>query len=1135
MNISYEEFMEIIPKETKTYVNTVLKYLYHLRTYNSDLYIVVKLDQYIYKYIIGSTFLKEIVMFIEALYGKNNYQYIARELAKGKFVDRNDVEISYKETIIKIEKNDLKETFNTYKNYFQIYNNVEDYYGLTTLDLINNIYKDSTTFDPEIYRDGSFYFHKYFITQDEYNNLNIEKIIKVEKAKIKNDLKKEVFSNIQINVVNLIETASSIYNAYINPENNDKEKLLSLRNCFANCNSKEDIAALSLFMSFLTSKDSNIKEMINKLKIDTSLISKYNDVLSNLTLKPNYLVIKKYYQPYIECLKNIKLDPTKELFATLFNRNATNSTIVETILSSYNLYKDNILDLLDERDEQIKINDFLKEQNITDNDKNVLINLTKAYTLILSKKKDNTKYLKNNNDIISLAYLFTNKSLYNFYEEHDITYDKIFNLLGINITKEELESTKVSFSKIKSVYESTTINQKENKITFNNGNSLVLENIFNDLSKDKKIDDITKELKEFTERKQQEHQNFIYKELYTDLKPSTINYLKCIAEQDTELEKILNNLSPEDKKVAAILYVTLNDKSLQDFLKEKGLTNDSLNNFNKQYFSSVVTNDKDFNEILYNNYLDYIFKGYNSSVERKDLTPYHIFRNIFNKELYDGTYLIRFLHHISKNYEDFNDLDTQYENYFTKQRCESLLRSTNSNLSREYLTNAIKYNTIIEKIPNITDLDKEKLSLILAFFDTYNTIEIDDDKNNNIVFIAKTLEKYNITKERILEYLNITNPNIKSTETSYRLGLNYQKYLEGEKDYSISSIIKKLFSNEVNNSNILKIISNLSDENYSILQKEIITGKEYIPTLSECIKSLQNIEVSSIDLSSTINIVNYGNILTSHFKTINQEQQKLIDSDSTGKSVETINELVNKCYQPEEKKKGFFSSLFSVESGEKESNIKIENFHILKDAISKNIELLSKELLTYDKLKKYISEYSKKNYEFLLKTIDMIKLLENKLQTIDPSNPFEYSNYLDVSSQLQIVKNKKERFITSNQLLNQELVKLNQMIVNHFLTINALETARDDLLPLIGSELLIGQGIENEKRTIELSKDVMDLFKALLYKNADDAKITLDKLNDFYNAKGTINVLNSSVTSYIETLEQSNIKTEEPKKLVKEK
>lgn len=1068
-------------------------------------------------------------MFIESLYDTNNYQYIANKLSKKRFISSHDEKLSYILENKTIYTSDLKEAFNTYKNYFQIYNNIENYYGLTTLDLINNIYKGRKNFNAELYMNCSNNLRKNFITQEEYNNLNIEKIIEEEKSKIKNDLKKEVFSNVSINVVNLIETASSIYNAYINPENNDKEKLLSLRNCFANCNSKEDIAALSLFMSFLTSKDSNIKEMINKLKIDTSLISKYNDVLSNLTLKPNYLVIKKYYQPYIECLKNIKLDPTKELFATLFNRDATNSTIVETILSSYNLYKDNILDLLDERDEQIKINDFLKEQNITDNDKNVLINLTKAYTLILSKKKDNTKYLKNNNDIISLAYLFTNKSLYNFYEEHDITYDKIFNLLGINITKEELESTKVSFSKIKSVYESTTINQKENKITFNNGNSLVLENIFNDLSKDKKIDDITKELKEFTERKQQEHQDFIYKELYTDLKPSTINYLKCIAEQDAELEKILNNLSPEDKKVAAILYATLNDKSLQDFLKEKGLTN------NKQYFSSVVTNDKDFNEILYNNYLDYIFKGYNSSVERKDLTPYHIFRNIFNKELYDGTYLIRFLHHISKNYEDFNDLDTQYENYFTKQRCESLLRSTNSNLSREYLTNAIKYNTIIEKIPNITDLDKEKLSLILAFFDTYNTIETDDDKNNNIVFIAKTLKKYNITKERILEYLNITNPNIKSTEISYKLGLNYQKYLEEKDYYSISSIIKKLFSNEVNNSNILKIISNLSDENYSILQKEIITGKEYIPTLSECIKSLQNIEVSSIDLSSTINIVNYGNILTSHFKTINQEQQKLIDSDSTEKSVETINELVNKCYQPEEKKKGFFSSLFSVESGEKESNIKIENFHILKDAISKNIELLSKELLTYDKLKKYISEYSKKNYEFLLKTIDMIKLLENKLQTIDPSNPFEYSNYLDVSSQLQIVKNKKERFITSNQLLNQELVKLNQMIVNHFLTINALETARDDLLPLIGSELLIGQGIENEKRTIELSKDVMDLFKALLYKNADDAKITLDKLNDFYNAKGTINVLNSSVTSYIETLEQSNIKIEEPKKLVKEK
>ncbi len=108
------------------------------------------------------------------------------------------------------------------------------------------------------------------------------------------------------------------------------------------------------------------------------------------------------------------------------------------------------------------------------------------------------------------------------------------------------------------------------------------------------------------------------------------------------------------------------------------------------------------------------------------------------------------------------------------------------------------------------------------------------------------------------------------------------------------------------------------------------------------------------------------------------------------------------------------------------------------------------------------------------------------------------------------------------------------MIVNHFLTINALETAKDDLLPLIGSELLIGKGIESEARSIELSKDVMDLFKALLYRNIDGAKITLDKLNELYSTDGSIKVLNNNVINYIEALQQSDNQVEQHKKLIKE-
>lgn len=40
MNISYEKFMEIIPKETKTYVKSVLKFLYCLQSIIKYIYIL---------------------------------------------------------------------------------------------------------------------------------------------------------------------------------------------------------------------------------------------------------------------------------------------------------------------------------------------------------------------------------------------------------------------------------------------------------------------------------------------------------------------------------------------------------------------------------------------------------------------------------------------------------------------------------------------------------------------------------------------------------------------------------------------------------------------------------------------------------------------------------------------------------------------------------------------------------------------------------------------------------------------------------------------------------------------------------------------------------------------------------------
>ena len=113
-----------------------------------------------------------------------------------------------------------------------------------------------------------------------------------------------------------------------------------------------------------------------------------------------------------------------------------------------------------------------------------------------------------------------------------------------------------------------------------------------------------------------------------------------------------------------------------------------------------------------------------------------------------------------------------------------------------------------------------------------------------------------------------------------------------------------------------------------------------------------------------------------------------------------------------------------------------------------------------------------------------------------------------------------KRFNVTSSLLNQELYKINAAIVNHFITINALEMARDDLIPLIGSEVIIGTGFISNNNAMQITNDVIGLFQAILAQNVEQTKIMLERLNNMPNIDVT--KLNANVNGYIEMLEEKN-------------
>ena len=335
-------------------------------------------------------------------------------------------------------------------------------------------------------------------------------------------------------------------------------------------------------------------------------------------------------------------------------------------------------------------------------------------------------------------------------------------------------------------------------------------------------------------------------------------------------------------------------------------------------------------------------------------------------------------------------------------------------------------------------------------------------------------------------------------------------------DYITTSNNGHKYKNSIQNILINLIVDGYFDElitNKKALLYELKETKKYIPSLTETIENLQSIPIEEVNIDSLSEIMKFGDALNGEYELVTSEERKALESDSSALSIQTINDLLSK---KNKRKKGFWASLF--EPYEEEKNI--TDIPTLKEAINKNIVILSKELLTFDLVRKYISVYFAKNLEYVNKSSEALALLNERLSKLNPKDTFEYASFLEVNSMKTIMTEKNKRFNVTSSLLNQELYKINAAIVNHFITINALEMARDYLIPLIGSEVIIGTGFISNNNAMQITNDVIGLFQAILAQNVEQTKIMLERLNNMPNIDVT--KLNANVNGYIEMLEEKN-------------
>lgn len=1166
MELTYKKFIETVPKETAKFVKFLLPCLDYFGD-NKDLKFGKNMGLAAH-----TEYDKIVYLIFYALCENEKYASFL-----GQFGFQQSTVMAWSR--VPSEK-ELSKIFNERSYVFAIFDDEIEYQRLSPLDVLSYNIKKYCNESSISSIDSLFklVFTKSTGIRDFEQNLRFYK--ETEKNLYDQMLEQETYNNLSVSVVSYLEVASKIRKILL-------EEKDYLNNQFIK-NIDTDIVPLSLFLALYYYKDALISKEVNTSeqrltkiflednnfnlsKIYQKLSINVNDTYITNT-EPSLVAIKDLFIPYIEkgVCENIKrCDITvSKIIENVINRDFTKSYALEKIFNSldldtsiFNSFDEKISKMLKEEKKKIKLNYVKDFYSKLDKDTKDFIDFTcKTYILLLEKMKLNThnnELLSREDDADSLALLIASYyfggNVSDFFLDNNVTLEEILKLLKIEITKEEIEKVQLNKKLLvdrykRFVYEGINTSKKniqKNDIINNLCNrefnrSIIIESLFEEINQDINLsNNFYNQLQKHIETKERKRINAISQKFFHDMPVDTINYLENVVKIHNSIISKTDKLNKNDIKVYSLLLGILNsDSDVKEFFESQGFDVEKISNYinvdNVLY--NLKSNPQDI-DLLVSEYSKYILGGHNKDKQRKDLTVLNISKNIFNKQLSDSVSISRFLATFNLDYEKFEDFDKLYKEFLVLKKEESTQKEGKEFVdkldysTKLYINNVLKIHKGIVKQLLDNNGNKDLLSNDDSIAVISMLLALYIESNNKVKFF----EKNNITLDKILSICNLKNVNVRkflNDDIDYSLVFNvYKKYFDG---LSFDDIIKKMFEEE--NQILVKYVCTHANANYERLKKEIETGKDYEETLTmdDRIKLLEQEDVSQLDFSELSSILYFGDTLINHSKYIHDELPKLELSDVHDSSVSTINNIINKMYQKEKtvpKKNNFFTKFFAVEKTEEEAKLVLNTDAIseLRPAIEDNIEALSQELLAYDAIRKYMEVYEKKNRSYYLVATKTSHEIEDSLSKLNLNNPDEYCEFLSTNSKLQAINAKVERFATTSQLLRQEIFKVNQAIVNHFITINALEMAKTDLMPLIGSELAIAKGRSTENQAMELSHNVIQLFQAIISRNVDSTIDNIEQLKKSNIPTEIFEILNKDVERYLEDLNNYRSITDELK------
>ena len=517
--MNYQKFMELVPKETKDFVFTVLK---NYSKYE-DLYL---------KNILVDGCRKNIYFFIEEsklavlmikIFNTTPYSSYSKDILKNNvYFEKtnyyNGVTDEHKLTNIKLSSynpnTNYEELFNNLNSYFCFLNNEIDYITLSPLKIYKRVvmqcYKMHNIeycFIPQVNA------AKILPYDNNINNMEMNYI-----SEIRNNL----YEKASIDVIKVVENASIIFQ--------------KAKDNFSDYN---DLSSIAILMSILlTSSCKEIQSKLSSYEFDIVNKEKYSTFIENE--KVDYTLVKYYFEKYLK-YKNVN-----ELFLALFNRNVTNSVEVEKIFLNAGLTKEKAKSILLTPSKEEIITEFYADTVPKEKGDYQLI-----CSMYNSVNTHNKRLYPNDNMYLTLIAFDYQKGgkLSKYFLENGITLDMILAKYNLNLSDSQDIDYQTYLNEVLIGYKDS-----KDKLKFMASSKFVID-LFNTFAKNK-TNNLDSDINNYYKLIEIKETEASYERIYKGKDKIYIDFLNTsyeIYDKLRNLDVVNSILSQTDLKVLSIL------------------------------------------------------------------------------------------------------------------------------------------------------------------------------------------------------------------------------------------------------------------------------------------------------------------------------------------------------------------------------------------------------------------------------------------------------------------------------------------------------------------------------------------------------------------------------------------------------